>query len=687
MRRLFGIISIVLALVLCLVPGLSGVSFAADSNETIIYNFLINEIGLNTAQACGILANIHEESRFIPTASCIDVDGYESYGLCQWHVTRLDALKDYCNTHKLDYKTVRGQMEYLKYELNTTEKYAYSMILGIPNNADGAYTAAYNWTKYFGRGATQYYDYRGNLAKTKYWPKYGGNSSEKIYSTIAEGTYYLKNNSKGTFVTVPTKEEKNGADVALGTLQQNNYFKLIIKKATYGYVIKPKYTSTSVVNIWATIVESGKNVTLYTPTGSTSQEWYFDVADGGYAILSVQKPEVGLDLSGNSVIVKTYNQSATQIWTLVPADLPTAVTPTATSVYEGEYTSISWNASQNANAYDVTIKNTSNGASAYSSRVSETSLSVMLPAGDYTVKVDALNTELIPSGGSYMTAGSTVPFTVTKPHVHDFSGRHETVTEPNCTETGLERIYCVDENCGEFITAEIPANGHDFYEQFTHPTKSTSGSIIGICNVCKYSETIQTIPASGDTLPLITVMNTDAPAGQKVTVKVALSNFDSITSGEFTISYNADILTLKKARGGAGIKVSSSGNKITFTKGTTTGEQLLFFEFLTSDGASGTIDVSVDYEQNAFVSGGAAAYPGIEDGSVKIVPIKGYYGDIDSDGYITAKDIISLRLYIAGLEDFKTFNAERADANRDGNVDMRDVVLMRLCMAGLDSIN
>ena len=32
----------------------------AASNETIIYNFLKNEMGLNTAAACGVLANIEK---------------------------------------------------------------------------------------------------------------------------------------------------------------------------------------------------------------------------------------------------------------------------------------------------------------------------------------------------------------------------------------------------------------------------------------------------------------------------------------------------------------------------------------------------------------------------------------------------------------------------------------------------
>lgn len=41
-------------------------SVTGNANETRVYNFLRNNMGLNSAAACGVLANIQCESAFIP---------------------------------------------------------------------------------------------------------------------------------------------------------------------------------------------------------------------------------------------------------------------------------------------------------------------------------------------------------------------------------------------------------------------------------------------------------------------------------------------------------------------------------------------------------------------------------------------------------------------------------------------
>ena len=58
----------------------------AASNEQAIYDFLINNMGLNTAAACGVLANIEKESNF---RNDVIEGGYTwesggGYGICQW---------------------------------------------------------------------------------------------------------------------------------------------------------------------------------------------------------------------------------------------------------------------------------------------------------------------------------------------------------------------------------------------------------------------------------------------------------------------------------------------------------------------------------------------------------------------------------------------------------------------------
>ena len=92
-----------LALVVVLLFGVvitTPISVNAASNEEEIYNYCISSLGLNTAAACGVLANIEKESSFNPTASCIDTNGLTSYGICQWNGGRFTNLKNFCSQQK-----------------------------------------------------------------------------------------------------------------------------------------------------------------------------------------------------------------------------------------------------------------------------------------------------------------------------------------------------------------------------------------------------------------------------------------------------------------------------------------------------------------------------------------------------------------------------------------------------------
>lgn len=163
-----------------------------SENEKTIYDFLKNELGLNTAAACGVLANIQSESSFQPTASVLDVNDKISYGICQWNGVRFDALREYCDQYGYDYKTLEGQLNYLRYELQHTEYSAFSKVKNVENTADGAYEAGYNWARYFERCSSVYHEWRAKLARDTYWPKYSSDSekeqSNKKKYTI---TYYL----------------------------------------------------------------------------------------------------------------------------------------------------------------------------------------------------------------------------------------------------------------------------------------------------------------------------------------------------------------------------------------------------------------------------------------------------------------------------------------------------------------
>lgn len=139
--------------------------------ERQIYTYLTGELKLNSAAACGVLANIEYESAFQVT---IVGDQGTSFGLCQWHNERYSALRGYCLARGLDYKTVEGQMAYLSYELKTGYASLYGALRSVENSPEGAYTAAYLWCVRFERPADMERKAaeRGNKAKYKYWNRY-----------------------------------------------------------------------------------------------------------------------------------------------------------------------------------------------------------------------------------------------------------------------------------------------------------------------------------------------------------------------------------------------------------------------------------------------------------------------------------------------------------------------------------
>jgi hypothetical protein len=144
--------------------------FAKDSNEYIIFNFLMNEMKLNRAATMGVMANMYWESAY---KAVIDGDGGTSYGLCQWHAGRKTRLINWCTENGLDYNSVEGQLKFLQYELPTFYPSVDSYIRQVENTADGAYDAAYYFCFNFEAPAnrTAQSTKRGNYARDTLFPK------------------------------------------------------------------------------------------------------------------------------------------------------------------------------------------------------------------------------------------------------------------------------------------------------------------------------------------------------------------------------------------------------------------------------------------------------------------------------------------------------------------------------------
>lgn len=96
--------------------------------------------GLNAAAACGICGNIEAES--VPPYNTASVGDYgTSFGICQWHYGRGDAMKRMAGSNWANNLT--GQLEYLWYELQNGYKVSTLMpIQAVPNTEQGAKQAA-----------------------------------------------------------------------------------------------------------------------------------------------------------------------------------------------------------------------------------------------------------------------------------------------------------------------------------------------------------------------------------------------------------------------------------------------------------------------------------------------------------------------------------------------------------------
>lgn len=184
-RKIVGITALTLLLALIAV-GASATSWSDPlAVERQIYTYLTEELKLNSAAACGVLANIEYESNFQPT---VVGDNGTSYGLCQWHDGRYTALKTYCTAKGVDYQSVEGQMDYLSYELKSSYTGLFGALRSVENSADGAYRAAYLWCIQFERpeDMEDKAETRGNSAKYKYWNRYNSLSMISTEETYLE---------------------------------------------------------------------------------------------------------------------------------------------------------------------------------------------------------------------------------------------------------------------------------------------------------------------------------------------------------------------------------------------------------------------------------------------------------------------------------------------------------------------
>ena len=76
-------------------------------------------LGYSKANASGIAGNLYTESKYDPQALG---DNGTSFGLAQWHKSRWDALKSWCNERNLDINSFEVQLRFIDWELNKTKE-------------------------------------------------------------------------------------------------------------------------------------------------------------------------------------------------------------------------------------------------------------------------------------------------------------------------------------------------------------------------------------------------------------------------------------------------------------------------------------------------------------------------------------------------------------------------------------
>lgn len=135
-----------------------------ESSPRTVVEYFISK-GMNAAIGCGVAANIYHESRF-NTASIGDKG--TSFGICQWHLGRGDAMKRMAGSNWAN--NLSGQLDYLYYELTTSEKSTYIALQSVPNTESGARQAADIFVRKFERPANV--DYQSTIRQntaSDYW--------------------------------------------------------------------------------------------------------------------------------------------------------------------------------------------------------------------------------------------------------------------------------------------------------------------------------------------------------------------------------------------------------------------------------------------------------------------------------------------------------------------------------------
>ena len=245
-RKVFRSVLIALAMAAGILSG-AGRTYAEET-QSIIYKYIVDEMDLPPAAACGIMGNMQAESNFQA-----GISGANGVGLCQWTGVRTSRLHAFCASNKLDSTSAEGQVAFIHYELQNYFPHVYAALKAVSNDASGAYSAAYTFCVSFevpaNAGAMGVY--RGSLASSIYWPAYGevmlylkaapaANGIELTWSgKVAEKQVILRAREKnGKFEKIATVGKKTRVYLDKTVRKQKKYYYCVCPESEYKKYIK-----------------------------------------------------------------------------------------------------------------------------------------------------------------------------------------------------------------------------------------------------------------------------------------------------------------------------------------------------------------------------------------------------------------------------------------------------------------
>ena len=360
MKRTLGWFFSVVIMLAVAVPAFSAQGASSQSNKSKVFSYLTQEIGFNTAAACGIMANMEHESGFDSSKVLYDSNGLLSGGLCMWNGGRFSSLKRFCNNNGYNYLSINGQLRYLEHELKSEYyDHIYDYLKSVSNDPNGAYNAAYYWCYYFEIPANRSYhaNKRGGAASSKYWNEFSAFSAEPETPT-------LKSSSAGKKVDVDSSVRFSWTDGGDGA---TSYVLLITRERSGKYDFSSaKAYKTSGRSIDVTVTREGKYAaSVYSVNGYTGEKSkksnviYFSGECLSHSNKLVSSKQATFSASGLNVYSCQKCGETTQKAVPVLSESSFALlSPTGFKVSKKTATSVTlvWNRINGASGYEIYIK-------------------------------------------------------------------------------------------------------------------------------------------------------------------------------------------------------------------------------------------------------------------------------------------------------------------------------------------